>query len=53
MAPAGRPRPLTGRRVSRGWVLLRYSDANGDGWTDVIDRLTMYPDVRAAGSSGF
>ena len=26
--------------------LLRYGDANGDGWTDVIDTLTMYPDVR-------
>jgi hypothetical protein len=27
-------------------VLLRYGDANGDGWADVIDTLTMYPDVR-------
>ena len=26
--------------------LLRYGDANGDGWADVIDTLTMYPDVR-------
>ena len=26
--------------------LLRYGDANGDGWSEVIDILTMYPDVR-------
>ena len=26
--------------------LLRNGDANGDGWADVIDTLTMYPDVR-------
>jgi hypothetical protein len=26
--------------------LLRYGDANGDGWADVIDTLTMHPDVR-------
>ena len=26
--------------------LLRYGDANGDGWADVIDTLTMYPDAR-------
>ena len=26
--------------------LLRYGDANGDGWADVIDTLTMYPDMR-------
>ena len=26
--------------------LLRYGDANGDGWADVIDALTRYPDVR-------
>ncbi len=26
--------------------LLRYGDANGDGCADVIDTLTMYPDVR-------
>ena len=26
--------------------LLRYGDANGDRWADVIDTLTMYPDVR-------
>jgi hypothetical protein len=24
---------------------LRYGDANGEGWADVIDTLTMYPDV--------
>ena len=23
-----------------------YGDANGDGWADVIDTLTMYPDAR-------
>jgi hypothetical protein len=27
--------------------LLRYVDANGDGWADVIDTLTMYPDARS------
>ena len=27
-------------------ALLRYGDANGDGWADVIDTLTMYPDAR-------
>jgi hypothetical protein len=26
--------------------LLRYGDASGNGWADVIDTLTMYPDVR-------
>jgi hypothetical protein len=26
--------------------LLRYGDANGDGWADLIDTLSMYPDVR-------
>ena len=26
--------------------LLRYGDANGDGWADVIDTLSMYPAVR-------
>ena len=26
--------------------LLRFGDANGDGWADVIDTLSMYPDVR-------
>ena len=27
-------------------LLLRYGDASGDGWADIIDTLTMYPDVR-------
>ena len=27
-------------------LLLRYGDANGDGWADVIDTLPMYPDAR-------
>jgi hypothetical protein len=27
-------------------LLLRYGDANGDGWAAVIDTLTMYPDAR-------
>jgi hypothetical protein len=27
-------------------LLLRYGDANGDGWADLIDTLTMYPEVR-------
>jgi transcriptional regulator with XRE-family HTH domain len=27
-------------------LLLRYGDANGDGWADVIDTLSMYPDAR-------
>jgi hypothetical protein len=26
--------------------LLRYGDANGDGWADVIDTLSMYPEAR-------
>jgi hypothetical protein len=26
--------------------LLRCRHANGDGWADVIDTLTMYPDAR-------
>ena len=26
--------------------LLRYGDANGDGWAEVIDTITMYPDAR-------
>ena len=26
--------------------LLRYGDANGDGWADIIDMLTMYPTSR-------
>jgi len=27
-------------------MLMRYRDANGQGWADVIDMLTMYPDAR-------
>jgi hypothetical protein len=26
--------------------LMRYRDANGQRWADVIDFLTMYPDAR-------
>jgi hypothetical protein len=26
--------------------LIRSGDAKGDGWADVIDTLSMYPDVR-------
>ena len=26
--------------------LLRYGDANSEGWAYVIDTLTMYPDAR-------
>jgi hypothetical protein len=26
--------------------LLRYGDANGIGWADVIDMLTLHPDTR-------
>ena len=25
---------------------MRYRDQNGQGWADIIDLLTMYPDVR-------
>jgi hypothetical protein len=25
-------------------MLMRYRDRNGQGWADVIDLLTMYPD---------
>jgi hypothetical protein len=28
---------------------VRYDGANGDGWADVIDTLTMYPDARRKG----
>jgi hypothetical protein len=27
-------------------LLMRYRDQNGQGWADIIDLLTMYPDVR-------
>ena len=27
-------------------LLLRHRNASGDGWPDVIDTFTMYPDVR-------
>jgi hypothetical protein len=26
--------------------LMRYPDENGEGWADIIDFLTMYPDAR-------
>lgn len=26
--------------------LMRFRDENGDRWADVIDTLTMYPDLR-------
>jgi hypothetical protein len=26
--------------------ILRYGDVSGNGWADVIDTLTIYPDVR-------
>jgi len=26
--------------------LMRYRDENGQGWADVIDFLTMYPEAR-------
>jgi hypothetical protein len=26
--------------------LMRYRGANGQGWADLIDLLTMYPDAR-------
>jgi hypothetical protein len=26
--------------------LMRYRDQNGEGWADIIDLLTMYPDAR-------
>jgi hypothetical protein len=26
--------------------LVRYRDENGEGWADIIDLLTMYPDAR-------
>ena len=25
---------------------MRYRDENGQGWADIIDFLTMYPDAR-------
>ena len=27
-------------------TLMRYRDENGQGWADIIDFLTMYPDAR-------
>jgi len=27
-------------------MLMRYRDENGQGWADLIDVLTMYPDAR-------
>ena len=27
-------------------MLMRYHDHNGQGWADIIDLLTMYPDAR-------
>jgi hypothetical protein len=27
-------------------ILMRYRDQNGQGWADIIDLLTMYPDAR-------
>ena len=29
--------------------LLRHGDANGDGWADLIDTPSIYPDVRRKG----
>jgi hypothetical protein len=29
--------------------LMRYRDQNGQGWADIIDLLTMYPDARRRG----
>ena len=26
--------------------LMRYQDENGQGWADIIDLLSMYPDAR-------
>jgi hypothetical protein len=26
--------------------LMRYRDQNGQGWADIIDLLSIYPDVR-------
>jgi hypothetical protein len=26
--------------------LMRYRDQNGQGWADIIDLLTMYPDAQ-------
>ena len=27
-------------------LLMRYQDENGQGWADIIDLLSMYPDAR-------
>jgi hypothetical protein len=27
-------------------LLMRYHDENGQGWADIIDLLSMYPDAR-------
>jgi hypothetical protein len=28
--------------------LMRYRDQTGDGWADIIDMLTMYPEARSS-----
>ena len=32
--------------LDHGGPIHHTSDASGDGWADVIDTMTMYPDVR-------
>jgi len=34
------------RRDEIAQEILRYGDVSGNGWADVIDTLTIYPDVR-------
>ena len=43
-APSGISAFPIGQRSLRCWV--RYRDGNGQGWADLIDLLTMYPDAR-------
>ena len=37
---------LVGRRDATASTLMRYRDENGQGWADIIDLLTMFPDAR-------
>jgi hypothetical protein len=42
-APSGISAFPIGQQSLRCWV--RYRDENGQGWADIIDLLTMYPDA--------
>ena len=35
-------------RNAMAMQLMRYRDQNGQGWADIVDLLTMYPEARWA-----